>query len=79
MILLWLIIVPFAGGVAAWILGLRGRGGGSAARWASIAALAVDLALLAAILAGRSAAAGRHGDFFLEARAGWVPQLGISI
>ena len=84
--LIWLIIVPFAGGILAWLLDvfLRGKRKGTAARWVSIFALVVDLVILTGIWAGRGIAAaggmsGAGGSFFLQMKAGWIPQLGISV
>jgi len=77
MILLWLIIIPLTGGLLAWLLD---RKNGTAARWVSLAALALDAVLLAAIWSGSS----RHADFdrgawLIELSLPWIPQLGIGI
>ena len=87
--LLWLIVAPFAGGIAAWRLDHGGRRGGFAARWVSLAALAFDLAILAAIwasghaapVAGRPAGTGgvQYGAWFLQLNAGWIPEIGVSL
>ena len=80
--LLWLIIAPFAGGVIAWLID-RIDGGdrrGLPARWVSLLALVFDLALLAAIWAGRHAGTGvgKYGAWFLQLKAGWIPEIGAS-
>ena len=78
MTLAWLIIAPFLGGILAWLLDRRGSALG--ARWVCLLALAIDLSVLIGIVwSGRLAGAGPHGGFFLETRAGWMPQLGVSI
>ena len=43
MILLWITLIPFAGGLAAWVAARRND---RLARWISLIALAADLALL---------------------------------
>lgn len=69
MILSWLIIIPFAGGVLAWLFG---RQAANSARW--IALLAGLLMFVVTIVAWLQYAA--HG--LLEQRAPWIPELGIS-
>jgi NADH-quinone oxidoreductase subunit M len=62
MILVWLVAIPFLGGLLAWLVARRNA---AAARWIALIAMAIDLAL--------ALAAGAGGDFV----APWVPQLGI--
>ena len=50
MILIWLIIIPLIGGLAAWILGNRNS---ALSRWLSLAALALDAVLLISLLVER--------------------------
>ena len=91
MILVWLIVVPFAGGCLA---GLAGRRRPTAARWISLAALGVDLALALALWIGAPgrglglAAAGSAGSapsaqpggaWLARASWPWIPRLGISL
>lgn len=71
MILLWLILIPLAGGVLAWALGRSSPG---APRWAAAGALAVDGALVLALWAQGAARAG----WLAELRLPWIPQLGVS-
>jgi NADH-quinone oxidoreductase subunit M len=72
MIILWLILIPLAGGLVAWLLG---RSSQAAPRWAAVAALALDAAL-ALLLWAQGGAAG--GPWLAELRAPWIPQLGVS-
>jgi NADH-quinone oxidoreductase subunit M len=69
MMLLWLILIPFLGGILAWAA--RGRHA-DAPRWVSIAALTLDLPVLA--LAGRAPA----GAWLDRLNLPWIPQLGIN-
>ncbi len=69
MTLLWLIVIPLAGGLLAWLAGGRHA---VAARWISLAALTVDLAL-ALRLWGRPAS----DDWLVELKWEWIPRLGI--
>jgi NADH-quinone oxidoreductase subunit M len=77
MILLWLIIIPFLGGLAAWILDRKEH---AASRWASLAALLADAVLLAGFWSqSASDIALRRGDWLVELNLPWIPQLGISV
>jgi NADH-quinone oxidoreductase subunit M len=69
MMLLWLILIPFLGGILAWAF--RGRHE-DASRWISIAALALDLPVLA--LACRAPS----GTWLDRLNLPWIPQLGIN-
>jgi NADH-quinone oxidoreductase subunit M len=69
MMLLWLILIPFLGGILAWAF--RGRHA-DASRWVSIAALILDLPVLA--LAGRAPS----GAWLDRLNLPWIPQLGIN-
>ncbi len=77
MILLWLIIIPLLGGLAAWIID---RKDGTAPRWVSIAALAVDAILLASFWSQSTVSVdlGRSA-WLVELNVPWIPQLGISL
>ena len=69
MLLTLLILIPFAGGIAAWITGRRA----SLTRWVSLLACAAQMA--AAVTVWRwSAAAGVP----MEESAAWIPAFGIS-
>jgi NADH-quinone oxidoreductase subunit M len=71
MILLWMTLIPFAGGLAAWVAGRRD---GRLARWTSLAALAADLLILALLWwSGREA----PGVWIAEFYRPWIPTLGI--
>lgn len=65
MILAWLIIIPFVGGVLAALAGRLNKG---APRWLCLAALAGELALAVAVWTGAAAAPGVD--------APWIPSVG---
>jgi NADH-quinone oxidoreductase subunit M len=74
MILVLLILIPLIGGLVAWLLGRRAA---ETPRWAALAALALDAALVLVLWA--QGGGGRGGGAWLaEVRQPWVPQLGIS-
>ena len=77
MILAWLIIIPLAGGVAAWA---AGRKDGHWPRRLSLAALLIDAVLFVVIW--RDAAtepALARGTWLVELHLNWIPQFGIGI
>jgi NADH-quinone oxidoreductase subunit M len=77
MILLFLILIPLIGGLAAWLFG---RTGPNASRWISLAALIIDALLLVFIWTGPSVSAGLdRAQWLIESTIPWIPQLGISI
>ncbi len=94
MILIWLIIAPFAGGILAWVLAKvfsHREGHGLLARWVSLLALAVDLYLVVRLWVDYSVGLGTgafslpavakklpYGKWFAEVRVPWIPQAGIS-
>ena len=72
MILLWLILIPLAGGLLAWLLGRRSP---TTPRWVALGALGLEAALSLLLWAQGGAA----GDGWLaELRQPWIPQLGVS-
>lgn len=78
MILVWLIIIPLIGGIAAGFAGGRNP---MLARWISVAALALDGAI-ALNLAGQhfsSLEAASASGWLVEFRTGWIPQFGVGI
>jgi len=76
MTLLWLIIIPLLGGLAAWILG---RDNNASARWISLVALTLDCVLLAILWPGFSIQPEiGQGRWLIEWNQAWIPQLGIS-
>jgi NADH-quinone oxidoreductase subunit M len=77
MILLWLIIMPFAGGIFAWALG---RWGSSWSRWVSLAAMAGDLVLALILWTQYYAQFGftASGPWFVQFNRPWIPALGIN-
>ncbi len=75
MLLLWLIIIPVAGGLFAAIIGRRG---GRAVNWISLAALLLDAVLLA-LFWPQAETGTAHGAWLIELNVPWIPQLGISL
>ncbi len=77
MILVWLIAVPLAGGVLAWLVG---RGSPQGARWVSLLALAVNLAISIWLWVYHFGQVGLapSGPWIEELRLTWIPQFGIS-
>ncbi len=72
MILVWAVVIPLLGGLAAW---LSGRLGSAFPRWVSLSALALDLVLLLTLLDG-----GPAGSRWLaEIRIEWIPVIGAGI
>jgi len=77
MILIWLLIIPLIGGLAAWSLGNRNA---LSARWISLAALVLDAVLLFGLwLSPPSVLALDRGSWLIEFNNPWIPQLGISL
>jgi NADH-quinone oxidoreductase subunit M len=73
MILVWLILIPFIGGVVAWF---AARWNARAARWISLVAIALDLILALALWAQSYGSTAR---WLVDFRVPWIPPLGISI
>ncbi len=77
MILIWLIIIPLIGGLAAWSLGNRNE---IRARWISLAALVIDAILLISFWSNAAVQLDlTHGAWLIEVSRPWVPQFGISL
>jgi NADH-quinone oxidoreductase subunit M len=77
MILIWLIIIPLTGGLAAWFLGNRNC---TLSRWLSLAALVIDAFLLMSFWLGSEIQPDlSRGAWLIEISKPWVPQLGISL
>jgi NADH-quinone oxidoreductase subunit M len=76
MILVWLIIIPFVGGLLAWLLS---RWDNRWSRWVSLAALAVNLILLLTLWAqhGSGVSLTARGRWLVEINLAWIPELGI--
>ena len=77
MILMWFILLPVVGGLGAW---LAGRWSKAWARWISLAALGVNLAILVGLLVqhyGQVDVLGQ-GPWWIEFSRPWIPSLGIS-
>lgn len=74
--LLWLILIPLATGLAAWFVAPRHE---TAARWVSLAGLAVCLLPVLAFWREAGAPGPAHGGpWLMELRWDWIPQLGVS-
>ncbi len=84
MILIWIVFIPLAGGFLAWVAAKRGpysgRKKGLAARWISMAALAVDMALVLSLWLSEPHAVkvSGVGHWIAEISQPWLPSLGIS-
>ena len=77
MILIWLILIPLIGGLAAWIIGNRNS---TLSRWLSLAALMLDAVLLISFWSNTAHQLDlTHGAWLIEINRPWVPQLGISL
>ncbi|HYA88627.1 MAG TPA: NADH-quinone oxidoreductase subunit M [Nitrospirota bacterium] len=77
MILAWLIIIPLVGGLAAWVLD---RKDGGAARWISLAALALDAIVVIFFWSRPSVQLDlTRGAWLAELNRPWIPQLGIDL
>jgi NADH-quinone oxidoreductase subunit M len=77
MILAWLIIILLVGGLAAWLLDIKGS---PWARWISIGALLLDAILLVVAWVQTVApVAPVRGAWLIELSRPWIPQLGINL
>jgi NADH-quinone oxidoreductase subunit M len=77
MITVWFIVIPLAGGLAAWA---AGRTSDRAARWISLAAMGLDLALALLVWAESPAHVEivGGGAWLAQVRWPWIPELGAS-
>jgi NADH-quinone oxidoreductase subunit M len=71
MILVWCILIPFAGGVLAWLLARRSA---NACRWISLLAPAVSFGLALWAYASSDA----QGRWMVDFKVPWIPDWGIS-
>jgi len=78
MILAWLILIPFVGGLLAWLVG---RGSAKAARWIAMLTMVIYLALTIAIWAGSFSQPGQAKSpaWAIDFNLPWIPQFGISL
>ncbi len=78
MILIWLVLIPFIGGIVAWILA---RWSITATRWISLLAVALDLALAVSIWVEQlsSSPLASSGPWLAEFNVSWIPQIGIRL
>lgn len=78
MTLVWLILIPLLGGLAALI---AARQGTRLPRWICLAALAVNLVIALSLWGqqGATVMPGSSGAWFEDFQCPWVPQLGMSI
>ncbi|MHB0937391.1 MAG: complex I subunit 4 family protein [Armatimonadota bacterium] len=77
MILAWLFLIPFIGGIAAWIAEQYSR---AATRWVALAAMAAQLVIAVVLWVqywGSVVAAPAGDIFLLEFNAPWIPFAGI--
>ncbi|MGE5365533.1 MAG: NADH-quinone oxidoreductase subunit M [Bacteroidota bacterium] len=76
MILLWLIIIPMAGGVLAW---LAARFSTLMSRWISLTAMVINFILAIYMwIPGNTAGGAAASQWLAEFRAPWIPSFGIS-
>ena len=77
MILVWLIAIPLAGGILAWVLGRRDS---RWARWIALVAMTADL-MLAGLLWSQHYASEMTtaGPWLVEFQRPWIPAFGISL
>ncbi|MBI4526485.1 MAG: NADH-quinone oxidoreductase subunit M [Deltaproteobacteria bacterium] len=77
MILVWLIILPFAGGILAWALSHRGSGW---PRWISLAAMSADMVLALLLWAQYYPRLGftTTGQWLIDFERPWIHAFGVS-
>src|SRR5690349_19384178 len=82
MILVWLMVILFAGGIGAWLAESRGS---DTPRVIALSALLLDLFLVMLMLLapdtlglGANAALGQTGDWLVLFQADWIPRFGVS-
>ena len=76
MILVWLIVILLVGGLLAWLLaGLAP----SVARWISLLAIVVDLALALTLWQPSAVDVSTTGVWIAEVSAAWIPRFGIGL
>jgi NADH-quinone oxidoreductase subunit M len=78
MILLWLILIPFLGGILCW---QADRWGEQAPRWIALATMlfVLVIALWLWVTGDFSLPAGAQNEWLLEWRADWIPRFGIQV
>ncbi len=78
MILVWLILIPFLGGILSW---QAERWGGQAPRWIALGTMLFVLVISVILwLGGDFSLPGRAGNqWLLEWRASWIPRFGIEV
>ncbi len=72
MTLIGLIVVPFIGGLAAWLAG----GGKRSPRWISLAALGVECALVGTLWV-RYLTVPHATQWFVDVKLPWIPEVGV--
>jgi NADH-quinone oxidoreductase subunit M len=77
MMLIWLLILPLAGGVVVWMVGYKGA---RVARWLALALMGAEFVLSLALWGEHFEAAGlgERGPWLEEVKYAWIPQLGVS-
>ncbi|MCE3027726.1 NADH-quinone oxidoreductase subunit M [Salinicola sp. DM10] len=79
MILVWLILIPFIGGLLCW---QAERFGDRAPRWIALATMLLELVMVLGIWAGSDfplPAQGATHAWVLEWQANWIPRFGIKL
>lgn len=76
MILVWIIVIMLAGGIAAWS---AERVSPKAPRWIALATLAIELGLLLTLWPDKPGILGTlpHGSWIVNFRVAWIPRFGI--
>src|SRR5690242_15646882 len=74
MVLVWLLVIPMAGGVLAWVLS---RWGDQWPRWVSLAASTLQLAVALGIWVKTGGEASGSGPWLIDFNVPWVPAVGI--
>jgi NADH-quinone oxidoreductase subunit M len=77
MTLIWLIVIPMVAGLLAWIFGSRSH---AFARWISVLGIGADLVISVVVWLENygQAALLEKGNWFIEYKINWIPEIGIS-
>jgi NADH-quinone oxidoreductase subunit M len=76
MILAGILVIPFLGGVLAWLIGRRDQ---QACRWVALAALLADLAFILSLCVCAKGRPDESARWIAESKWTWIAPLGVSI